>query len=644
MIFSAIPFGCIKVVLTIFIVSMAETYLARRKMIVAAHIGLGRSYEATRHISRHQDCHQNEYRVNRMRREEKISLLHRSSFHDINRGGGLSTKGNDRVTEEHSSTNICTNTYEPIREDIVSSKSTITTIGVIDLSGTGSNIPYLNSSVMLLVDEENDVTVDEMLLHTNLLPLFKDKSNHASIGISADKTKIILESFSLICDVLVVRISNEEILTPELMSYVIRGNRQRTSAGMAAGKLWLCATKGTGHRLQRLSFKNYINSYGDEKYDDDDNRCNSSTATWSVLFSPNEQVTEPLVPSPKELFASFSQQVIQVKLRAMQEDEDRSMTKSSSKSAFLECFPKVSVVYHSKHPSVSAKEKTEAIKNRIQSPSAYAEKSDERSIRVTDEQHGNEETIGDVIGMAYRQLEDLEEKMQELVLDESSNPIPLLEFGEVLQNILQSLETQLKSVRGIPDTLRKGVMKRITVEVARLYKDQLQALRNYYGQRYESILDEDLENMNDDDETIERKWVIGAEHLTEAFLAAALNSVPAMYRIDLKERNDDIGYRSEASFDHVDMLQGLIHDMMESTERRKDERNLAKMIMSKDDKYITGSTPTSINLPKLPKWLERLAARAFVFGVNYIQGWLAWQGIKRAAIERDRNQPKFPLF
>jgi hypothetical protein len=31
-------------------------------------------------------------------------------------------------------------------------------------------------------------------------------------------------------------------------------------------------------------------------------------------------------------------------------------------------------------------------------------------------------------------------------------------------------------------------------------------------------------------------------------------------------------------------------------------------------------------------------------GVNYIQGWLAWQGIKKAAEQRDKDMPKFPLF
>eukprot|EP00535_Pseudo-nitzschia_heimii_P003075 CAMPEP_0197193790 /NCGR_PEP_ID=MMETSP1423-20130617/27999_1 /TAXON_ID=476441 /ORGANISM="Pseudo-nitzschia heimii, Strain UNC1101" /LENGTH=609 /DNA_ID=CAMNT_0042647083 /DNA_START=173 /DNA_END=2002 /DNA_ORIENTATION=- len=607
------------------------------------------------HVSRYQDWYQKEDRMRCKGREGTISLLHRNGFHNIIRGGEITSNNDDLISEKHSSDTMYRKRIEPIRKDAVFSQSTITSIGVIDLSGTGSNIASMNSSIILLVYGETtagDVTVDETLLRTNLLPLFEEKSKHVSIGASVDNINIIFESFALMCDVLVLRISDEEILEPDLMSHVIRGNRQRELAGMAAVKLWLCATTGPGHGLQRVSFKNYINGYDDDQCKSgDDQRCGSETTTWSVLFSPSndksrnkEQENEPPVPSPEELFASFSQQVIEFKLRSILQSDETSTTKLSSESAFLESSPKVYVVYRSKHPSVSVKMEKKAIETRMQSASINTERSDENLIRATDEDHGNEETIGDIIGMAYRRLEGLEEKMQELVLDESLNPMPLLEFGDVLQNILQTMETQLRNARAIPHSFRKGAMKRIIIEVERLYKDQLQALRNYYGQRYESILDEDLENTTDDNETIERKWAIGAEHLTQAFLAAALNSIPAMYRIDSKENNNDIGYRSEASFDHVDMLQGLIHDMMESTERRKDERNLAIMLVSKEDQDSTESASTFIRLPKIPKWLERLAARAFVFGVNYIQGWLAWQGIKRAAIERDRNQPKFPLF
>lgn len=266
----------------------------------------------------------------------------------------------------------------------------------------------------------------------------------------------------------------------------------------------------------------------------------------------------------------------------------------------------------------------------------------------TNQQHDSQEIVRNVIGAAYQRLEELEQKMQELVLDQSSKNMPLLEFGTLVQDILHTVDMKLKEQSGMNDAFRRGLMKGIIVEVQRLYGDQLQALRNYYGQRYESILDEEVEEDADNDEVIERRWAAGAEHMTQAFVAAARNAVPAMFRTDHEDAKAGTKIKNQVSFDHVEALQGLIKDMIESTERRKDDRDvtaIAKATEEEDDDADDSSTSARIfRLPKLPKWLERLAARAFVFGVNYVQGWLAWQGIKRAAIERDRNQPKFPLF
>jgi hypothetical protein len=76
--------------------------------------------------------------------------------------------------------------------------------------------------------------------------------------------------------------------------------------------------------------------------------------------------------------------------------------------------------------------------------------------------------------------------------------------------------------------------------------------------------------------------------------------------------------------------------MMEATEAKKQEQ-----AVDEDDEEQRGTTPTK----RCPaKWYEKLAARALVLGVNYLQGWLAWQGIRRAAAERDKDMPKFPLF
>jgi hypothetical protein len=228
--------------------------------------------------------------------------------------------------------------------------------------------------------------------------------------------------------------------------------------------------------------------------------------------------------------------------------------------------------------------------------------------------------IQEVLTTAQIGLEALESKMEEVMLGDQANQMPLLDFGSLANAILNQAYQQLE---GIPSDVRLVVLERMTVELHRLYKDQLQALRDYYGRRYETTLE-----AHEDDEG---EWASAAEYATQGFQAAAQHAVPTLCQAggELAAFASDFGF--------VDVLQGLIKDMMEATQLRKDEQSLALDDDEDDDDLSRKSR-------RVPKWLEKLAARVFVLGVNYIQGWLAWQGVKRAALERDRNMPKFPLF
>jgi hypothetical protein len=190
----------------------------------------------------------------------------------------------------------------------------------------------------------------------------------------------------------------------------------------------------------------------------------------------------------------------------------------------------------------------------------------------------------------------------------------------------------LEEIGQVSGSVRRGLANGIRQQLQRLYHDQIQALRDYYGRRYESILDQTKIETSVDEMQIEREWATAAEHMTQGFRAAAQNSVPVMLRNNVDKRD----------FEYVKVLEGLIKDMMESTERRKDD--LVEMGLVNDDRDGNDAGNKKKRRINIPRWLERFAARAFVFGVNYIQGWLAWQGIKRAALERDRIMPKFPLF
>ena len=82
-----------------------------------------------------------------------------------------------------------------------------------------------------------------------------------------------------------------------------------------------------------------------------------------------------------------------------------------------------------------------------------------------------------------------------------------------------------------------------------------------------------------------------------------------------------------------------MRDMMEAKDLRKSAESEVGLDED-DDAPIETPGP----LGKLPPWARKLGARALVVGVNYLQGWLAWQAVQRAAIERERQTPKFPLF
>mmetsp|Transcript_27664 Transcript_27664/g.60920 ORF Transcript_27664/g.60920 Transcript_27664/m.60920 type:complete len:638 (+) Transcript_27664:272-2185(+) len=626
-----------QIVLAVFLVLMATNKSTEATSFVRTEQSGAQSWGYSLRRLWHQKPERDQER--RINREDNIDSdcpielrRYRKNALDISRGGG-------------------TNLEKEVAS--IDKSAAIVTIGVIDLSRKGranhDRHPNLYSSIILVVDDKgsnkNGITVDETLLQNYLPPvLLRDNNENSNITSNETSTienvqganNAIVESLALLCDVLVMRIDdNEETLfSSQLMKSVTCGDKRRRSAGMAGGRLWIQTTKESS----KIELRRRVIDNKEETTDD----CyhSTSTTTWSTLFSNNggtdaDSTVTHNARRLQELYATVSQEVIESYRHSTPESKqtEENTEYSPSQYALATLFPSVSVQYLSKKKS----------------PQISAEKNVAKDQNTTKRiEKDDNQIIGDVIATARCRLENLETKMEEVVLRQSSNPMPLLEFGSLVQDILETAETKLQKETKISDSFRRGLMKGIVNEVQRLYKDQLQALRNYYGHRYEAILDEKVDPKDDNDEAIERRWAIGAEHMTQAFLAAAQNNVPAMYRVNPKDGIVGIKTNSTVSFDHIDELQGLVRDMIESTERRKDEQNVANLLESEDDDEAktesASASARKFRLPKLPKRLERLAARAFVFGVNYIQGWLAWQGIKKAALERDRNQPKFPLF
>jgi hypothetical protein len=234
--------------------------------------------------------------------------------------------------------------------------------------------------------------------------------------------------------------------------------------------------------------------------------------------------------------------------------------------------------------------------------------------------------------------------MQSVELESmSSNPIPVLDFGRVTNEVLNNANNLLEQARkshNLSRTWCRSLLDGIIKKVSTLYEDQIRSLRNYYGQRYEDVLLKS--SMLSNREKAERQNADAAQRMLQEFQVAAKNAIP---RLDSSLMG---GEDISLLFNYSKDLQGLIQDMMDATERVQDDKDLTALLQSDVDDDEKGDRRGRFFLPgrniQIPKWVERIAARALVFGVNYVQGWLAWQGIKHAALEREKKQPKFPLF
>jgi hypothetical protein len=189
-----------------------------------------------------------------------------------------------------------------------------------------------------------------------------------------------------------------------------------------------------------------------------------------------------------------------------------------------------------------------------------------------------------------------------------------------------------------------------------LFELQLQALREYYGRRYESILDDTIvggdQGEEDNSEAKEKREAIladAAQRAIEGFRTAANDALP-----DLCRPGQMLG---SLDYDVITMrdLSGLMQDMVEATLSRQtleDEWDAAATISEEDggDEGRGDNEEDEENAVRrrrrkgAAKWYEKVAARAFVLGVNYLQGWLALQQLRKAAADRDEAMPKFPLF
>lgn len=207
--------------------------------------------------------------------------------------------------------------------------------------------------------------------------------------------------------------------------------------------------------------------------------------------------------------------------------------------------------------------------------------------------------------------------------------------------------------------------------VQRLFNLHLQSLRDYFGWRYEVALtssgnDHVMSDGGDDARTLwKSRQRDAAREAWEGFDSAVSASIPRICQPPNRELYD-VETR-EGVFSFVEALRGLLEDMQDATTALgfDDEEGLDDIVHLRmdgqgdavNDYSQLQSTTKRMGLRQVLKsikgkfgkrgpsrWYERLAAKAFVIGVNYVQGWIVLQTLRREARRRDLAMPKFPLF
>jgi hypothetical protein len=189
----------------------------------------------------------------------------------------------------------------------------------------------------------------------------------------------------------------------------------------------------------------------------------------------------------------------------------------------------------------------------------------------------------------------------------NSDGLPI-DFSLRLQQILN--EFGWTKARNIPVNVQDFVF-----DVHRQYLDQL---RDHFGRVYEALLE------NSDP----KSWRAVRERLVGNFWQSVQTSRPFP--------TSALFPKSDTSCQNA--LAGLESDMDYAAVLRKEPYE------GDDEEQNDIDNPSLAQRKRFMKWCKKMAAKGVMLGVNYLQGWLAWQALQRAALEREREFPKFPLF
>lgn len=252
----------------------------------------------------------------------------------------------------------------------------------------------------------------------------------------------------------------------------------------------------------------------------------------------------------------------------------------------------------------------------------------------------------------------------------STNSMPVLEFGRDLEDILQHAMSTITSDdqhthRTVLTTMHQFIL---CERVQELFAQQMTLLREYYGAQYQQFVKDiiqtlDSEHKNDNmnsHELMEKE----AKRITDIFCVASKHSIPKicqpggiLYLDSTSTNSDPAGNKFYLTY--LDSMAGFIEDLQHITlqflEDEESSNGDTDVDIEEEEIFLTNErnkikkwyrkfSSKIKQYSKKKKWFKKVANKVIAIGINYIQSVLALQALRRAAAERDRNMPKFPLF
>jgi hypothetical protein len=217
-------------------------------------------------------------------------------------------------------------------------------------------------------------------------------------------------------------------------------------------------------------------------------------------------------------------------------------------------------------------------------------------------------------------INDVRNQQEEYSLNASNSAVPPLDFVTLLNPLINRLVN-------IGPLLQPQTQSRILQEVRSVYDQHLDLLRDYFGRVYETILDNRSTALADFDMSNAKRVQDG---IMNNFRQAAEHALIPMQQLSPLLQNCNI------SFDYSSALSRMEMDLSDATDMRRE--------LVDESNYVATDSALQARRKRFLKFCKTLAIRTLMLGVNYAQGWIALQGIKRMALEREREMPKFPLF